>query len=45
MLIKYGVYVSEKEIAALIDRYDRSKDGRISYTEFVEELQSKQSIA
>lgn len=41
LLIKQGIYVSEKEISALIDRYDRSKDGRITYTEFIEELQPK----
>ena len=41
LLIRHGVYVSEKEICALIDRYDRTKDGRISYTEFIEELQPK----
>ena len=30
-LLKYAVYVSEKEIAALIDRYDCTKDGRVTY--------------
>jgi Ca2+-binding EF-hand superfamily protein len=38
LLIRHAIYVSEKEICALIDRYDRTKDGRISYTEFLEEL-------
>ena len=42
-LIRHGHYVSEKEIYSLIDRYDRSKDGKISYTEFIEELQPKSS--
>jgi len=34
LLIKYNLYVSEKEICALIDRYDRKRDGRITYAEF-----------
>jgi hypothetical protein len=38
LLIKYNFYVSEKEICALIDRYDRKRDGRITFAEFVEEL-------
>jgi Ca2+-binding EF-hand superfamily protein len=41
LLIKYNYYVSEKEICALIDRYDRTRDGKISYAEFVEELKPK----
>jgi Ca2+-binding EF-hand superfamily protein len=39
--MKYNQYVSEKEICALIDRYDRSRDGKITYAEFVEELNPK----
>ena len=38
LLIKFKLYVSEIEICALIDRYDRTRDGKINYTEFVEEL-------
>ena len=41
LLIKFKMYVSEIEICALIDRYDRSRDGRISYSEFVEETVPK----
>ena len=37
-MIKFKLYVSEIEICALIDRYDRTRDGKINYTEFVEEL-------
>ncbi len=41
LLIKYNMYVSEKEISALIDRYDRKRDGRITYSEFMQELNPK----
>ncbi len=43
LLIRHNQYVSEKESHALIDRYDRSKDGKISYSEFIEELRPKAS--
>lgn len=43
--MKFNVYVSEKEICALIDRYDRTRDGKINYSEFVEELTPKTSGA
>lgn len=41
VLMKYNMYVSEKEICALIDRYDRKRDGKITYSEFMEELNPK----
>jgi hypothetical protein len=37
------MYVSEKESHELIDRFDRSKDGKISYSEFIDELRPKAS--
>ena len=41
VLIRYNMYVSEKEICALIDRYDRKRDGLITYGEFQAELEPK----
>ena len=41
LLIKYNMYVSEMEICALIDRYDKTREGKINYSEFVEELTPK----
>lgn len=41
LLIKFNLYVSEKEICALVDRYDRKRDGRITYSEFSNELTPK----
>lgn len=35
------MYVSEKEICALVDRYDRKRDGRITYIEFGDELKPR----
>mmetsp|Transcript_23468 Transcript_23468/g.17935 ORF Transcript_23468/g.17935 Transcript_23468/m.17935 type:complete len:155 (+) Transcript_23468:470-934(+) len=44
LLIKYNYYVSEKEICALIDRYDRKRDERITFPEFSEELKPRGKI-
>jgi hypothetical protein len=41
ILREYGFYQTETEIAWLLERYDRDRDGRISYSEFVEEILPK----
>ena len=41
ILKEYGFYATEEEITWLIDRYDRNKDGRISYSEFIDEILPK----
>jgi Ca2+-binding EF-hand superfamily protein len=35
------MYVPEQEAIALIDRYDRTRDGGIYYDEFLAELTAK----
>ena len=35
------IYPSSEELTQLIDRYDRNKDGRITYSEFMEEMLPK----
>lgn len=35
------MYVAEQDVIALIDRYDRVRDGKIAYNEFLEELTAK----
>ena len=41
ILRDWGFYATETEISWLVDRYDRNRDGRISYSEFVEEIMPK----
>lgn len=41
LLGEYKVYVSEKELAMLLDRYDRNKQMGVSFSAFVEELTPK----
>ena len=41
ILSQHGIYASEREISQLLERYDRNKDGRISYSEFMDEITPK----
>jgi Ca2+-binding EF-hand superfamily protein len=36
-----GFYVSDKEVSTLMDKFDKNRDGRISYSEFMEEILPK----
>jgi len=37
-LADHGFYATDRELAALMDRFDRDRDGRISFHEFAHEL-------
>ncbi len=39
-----GFYVSDADASAIIDKYDKNKDGRISYSEFVDEVTPKSPV-
>ena len=41
ILRDYGHYVTSDEITWLVDRYDRNQDGKISYSEFINEILPK----
>ena len=41
ILREYGFFSTETELAWLLERYDRDHDGRVSYSEFVEEILPK----
>ncbi len=41
ILKEYGFYATETEVTWLLDRYDRNKDGRISFSEFIDEILPK----
>ena len=38
MLNDFGFFATEKEIESLVSRYDKNKDGKISYSEFAQEI-------
>ena len=44
LLQNHGFSATEGEITWLLDRYDRNKDGRISYSEFIEEVTPKSPL-
>lgn len=41
ILETYGLFPSPKDLQVLMYKYDKNKDGRVSYTEFLEELTPK----
>lgn len=41
ILREYGFFPTETELQWLVDRYDRDRDGRITYSEFAEEIYPK----
>ena len=41
LLREYGFYSTDTELSWLIDRYDKNFDGKISYSEFMDEIMPK----
>jgi len=41
LLCRAGVCATEKELNSLVDRYDKNADGRVSYSEFMDEILPK----
>lgn len=44
LMENHGFYTSANEVAGLLDRFDQNKDGRVSYTEFVDEVRPKSPV-
>jgi Ca2+-binding EF-hand superfamily protein len=41
LLEQHGIFATAKDVESLMDRYDKDKDGRVSFTEFVDEVTPK----
>jgi len=41
ILLDYGIYATRKDVEGLMERYDKDKDGRVSYSEFLNEVTPK----
>ncbi|CAG9325661.1 unnamed protein product [Blepharisma stoltei] len=41
ILEDHNIFVNRKDLEALMQRYDKNKDGRVSYSEFVQEVTPK----
>jgi len=44
LLNEQGIYASEEDAELLVERYDRNRNGKISYNEFVDEIVQKLSV-
>jgi Ca2+-binding EF-hand superfamily protein len=40
-LNEHGIFVTNQDLVALISRYDKNQDGKVSYGEFLSELTPK----
>jgi Ca2+-binding EF-hand superfamily protein len=43
MLADHGFFATERELCAIMNKFDRNNNGRISFTEFVDEVSPKLS--
>jgi len=41
VLQDHGIFASKKDVESLMDRYDKDRDGRVSYSEFLNEVTPK----
>ena len=41
LLEQNGIFATAKDVESLMDRYDKDKDGRVSYSEFLDEVTPK----
>jgi Ca2+-binding EF-hand superfamily protein len=41
VLQSHGIFATSKDLQALIEKYDKNRDGRVTYSEFVEEVTPK----
>jgi len=41
LLEQHGIFATAKDVESLMDRYDKDKDGRVSFTEFLDEVTPK----
>jgi len=41
VLAEHSFYATERELSSLMDKFDRDKDGKVSFSEFLEELSPK----
>ena len=41
ILDEYGIFATTNDLINLVKRYDKNMDGRVSYTEFINEMTPK----
>lgn len=43
-LDEYGFFTTKKDLTQLVERYDKNRDGMISYSEFFQEITPKSPL-
>jgi len=41
LLSDHGIYATSKEAIALVEKFDKNQDGKVTYSEFVQEMTPK----
>jgi len=41
LLSDHGIYATSKEAIGLVEKFDKNQDGKVSYSEFVQEMTPK----
>jgi len=41
LLLDHGIYASSKDLLNLVQRFDKNQDGKVTYSEFVQEITPK----
>jgi Ca2+-binding EF-hand superfamily protein len=41
LLLDHGIYATTKDLANLVQRYDKNQDGKVTYSDFVQEITPK----
>jgi len=41
LLMNHGIYASDKDVLNLVQKYDKNEDGKVTYSEFSQEMQPK----
>lgn len=39
-----GIYVNDKDVTVMMEKFDKDRDGKISYSDFVEEIRCKSPV-
>ncbi len=44
LLARHRFFATNKELSTIMDRFDKNKDGRVTYSEFVKEMTPKSPV-
>jgi len=44
LLMDHGLYATTKDVVSLVEKFDKNQDGKVTYSEFVEEMAPKSPV-